>query len=177
MPSVPSERDTRFAAWLAEHRGISLKIARAYAANPQDQADLHQELLLQVWLSAATFRGQSKPSTWIYRVCLNTALTWRRDEKQYRSRLVAQETLPELPAGEARPGATHEDAELVAQLYAAIRGMEAVDRSLLLLALDGLSYGEMAEITGLTENHVGVALNRARTRLAARLKGVRDELE
>jgi RNA polymerase sigma-70 factor (ECF subfamily) len=170
-------RDDRFTTWLEEHRGIFLKIARAYAAASLDQADLLQEMQLQVWRSLASFRGQARPSTWIYRVCLNTALTWRRDEQQHRSRVQTNEQLPEFPSNESRPGWSHEEAELLGQLYAAIRQLALAERSLVLLALDGLSYREMAEVTGLTENHVGVALTRARDKLAARLKGIRDELE
>src|SRR2546421_732264 len=72
------QRGARFTAWLTDYRGIILKIVHSYAAEAADQADLFQEVLLQIWRSLPGFRGQAKPSTWIYRVGLNTALTWRR---------------------------------------------------------------------------------------------------
>jgi RNA polymerase sigma-70 factor (ECF subfamily) len=66
---------------------------------------------------------------------------------------------------------------LIERLYAAIRIMPGLERALVLLMLDDLSYREMAEITGLTENQVGVGLTRARKRLAGLMKGVIDEVE
>jgi RNA polymerase sigma-70 factor (ECF subfamily) len=172
-----SQRADRLTAWLEAHRAIPHKIARAYAQSPADQADLVQEMTLQLWRSAANFREEAKPSTWIYRVCLNTALSWRRDFLR-RERPLARETdLARIEAPTASPAEWAGDRELLEKLYAAIRALPEFDRALVLLALDGLAYREMAEIAGLTENHVGVALNRARRRLAGLLKGVADELE
>ena len=174
--SIDAERETRFTAWLTEHRGIMHKIAHAYAVEPADQADLLQEILLQLWRSLSAFREQAKPSTWIYRVCLNTAMTWKRGEKKRRDLAAPEWSLSEVPASDPRPGWTHEETELLGQLYKAVRELPPTDRSLVLLALDGTSYREISDITGLTENHVGVALTRARQKLAERLKGVRHEL-
>ena len=70
-----------------------------------------------------------------------------------------------------------EQAELLEELYAAIRELSPADRSLVLLSLEGLSYRDISEVTGFTENQVGVTLTRARGKLAERLKGVRHELE
>lgn len=177
MNPTAAAHDRQFCAWLGEHRGIFVKIARAYASEPEDQRDLLQEMQLQVWRSLGSFRGQAQPSTWIYRVCLNTALAWCRAERRQPSSSADAPELPtEIPSDEGRPGHSHEKAELLLQLYAAIRQLAPAERSLVLLLLDGLSYREISEITGLTENHVGVALTRARGRLAEKLKGIRDEL-
>src|SRR6202142_2247371 len=78
LMTPPAERESLFQHWLEAHRGIVVKVTRSFAPRPADAADLQQELLLQLWLSLPNFAGQAKPSTWIYRVCLNTALTWRR---------------------------------------------------------------------------------------------------
>lgn len=173
---APDQRETRFTAWVTEHRGILHKIARAYAAEPADRADLLQEMALQLWRALPAFRQEAKPSTWIYGVCLNTALTWRRDERKRRSLTSGGWNLVESPSADPRPGWSQEEAELLHQLFHAIRELPPADRSLVVLALDGMSYREMGEITGLTENHVGVALTRARQKLAERLKGIRHEL-
>lgn len=170
------QREARLTTWLAEFRGIMLKISRAYAAEAADQADLFQEMALQLWRSLPAFREQAAPATWVYRVCLNTAMTWRRDTGRQRRDLVPGANLEEMSAPTASPAASAGERELLAQLYGAIQTLPDFDRALVLLALDGLAYREMAEITGLTENHVGVALTRARQRLATRLKGVTDEL-
>ena len=165
-----------FLDWLATHRGIVVKVARSFAQSPVDAADLQQELLLQLWLSLPKFAGEAKPSTWTYRVCLNTALTWRRGKARRESRMFADADLTRIPAEAASPAECAGEREVVGKLYAAIRAMPDPDRALVLLLLDGLAYREIAEITGLTENHVGVALTRARKRLAMLMEGVVDEV-
>ena len=167
----------RFDAWLAEHRGIVYKLARVYAPLPADEADLVQEMLVQLWRSLANYREQCRPSTWTYRVCLNTALTWHRGERR-RQTVTAPAALPsaELRSLEPRPGWTVEQAELLERLFEAMRSLRPSERALIVLSLDGLSYREIGEVTGLSENHVGVALTRTRKKLSTMLEGVRDEL-
>jgi RNA polymerase sigma-70 factor (ECF subfamily) len=175
--SPPAPPEATFRVWIEDHRGVFVKVARAYARGEHEVAELQQEMMFQVWLSLPRFAGQAKPSTWIYRVCLNTALTWRRGTERRERRIDRAADPTALPAEAATPAETVGDRELLEKLYAAIHALAEVDRALVLLSLDGLAYREIAEVTGLTENHVGVALTRARQRLAARLKGVADELE
>jgi RNA polymerase sigma-70 factor (ECF subfamily) len=175
--SPPADRQSVFQSWLETHRGIVIKVARSFAPAAADVADLQQELLLQLWLSLPNFSGQSQPSTWIYRVCLNTALTWRRGTTRRENRMESRADLGVMAAPVASPAEHAGDHEIIEKLYASIHALPMFDRALVLLSLDGLAYREIAEITGLTENHVGVALTRARKRLAALLKGVTDELE
>lgn len=176
MSPTPAH-ESLFKAWLEEHRGIVVKVTRSFAPNAFDAADLEQEILLQLWLSAASYAGQAKPSTWIYRVCLNTALSWRRGATRREKRIEPGADLSRFAAHAPSPADSAGQRELLAQLYAAIQAMPDFDRALILLSLDGLAYREIAEVTGLTENHVGVALTRARQRLANLMKGVTDELE
>ncbi|MBS0630558.1 MAG: RNA polymerase sigma factor [Verrucomicrobia bacterium] len=171
------DHTVQFKAWLEEHRGILVKVERAYAATAADQADLQQELKLQLWISLRNYSGQAKASTWIYRVCLNTAMTWRRGTARREARIEVGADLDRTGDEAASPAQQADDREMLEQLYAAIHALPEADRALILLALDGLAYREIAEITGLKENHVGVALSRARQRLAAQMKGVIDELE
>jgi RNA polymerase sigma-70 factor (ECF subfamily) len=174
--SPTSSPESLFQAWLEEHRGIVVKVTRSFASTPADAADLHQELLLQLWISLSSYAGQAKPSTWIYRVCLNTALTWRRGASRREKRIEPEADIARVATEAASPAERAGERELLEKLYAAIHALPGFDRALVLLSLDGLAYREIAEITGLTENHVGVALTRARKRLAALLKGVTDEL-
>jgi RNA polymerase sigma-70 factor, ECF subfamily len=166
-----------FQSWLDAHRGLVVKVARSFASTPADVGDLQQELLLQLWLALPSFEGQAKVSTWIYRVCLNTALTWRRGTRRREGRLDRDADLTHFATDSASPAEHTGDRELLDQLYAAIHALPDADRALVLLLLDGLPYREIAEITGLTENHVGVALTRARKRLAAQMKGLINELD
>jgi RNA polymerase sigma-70 factor, ECF subfamily len=176
---MPPDRrhETRFQDWLREHRGIFHRIARAYAATVEDEADLFQEMLVQLWHSLSGFRDQCQPVTWVYRVCLNTALGWRRGADRRAAAIkLSAEDLATLRSLEPRPGWTHENQELLDQLYRRIRALPPGERSLVLLSLDGLSYREISDLVGLTENHIGVVLTRARRKLAEELKEVRDEL-
>jgi RNA polymerase sigma-70 factor, ECF subfamily len=168
--SPPDKRESLFQAWLAEHRGIVVKVARSFAPVPADAADLQQEMLLQLWTSLSSFAGQAKPSTWIYRVCLNTALTWRRGTARRERHIEPGADLSVLAAATASPADHTGEREMLDNLYNAIHALPMFDRALMLLALDGLAYREIAEITGLTENHVGVSLTRARQRLAEQIK-------
>ncbi len=177
MMRSSADRDATFKAWLGEHRGIVVKVTRSFASALADAADLEQELLLQLWISVSSYAGQAKPSTWIYRVCLNTALTWRRGTVRRDKRLDPEADIGRIATEAASPAERAGQRELLEKLYAAIQTLPQFDRALVLLSLDGLAYREIAEITGLTENHVGVALTRARQRLAQHLKGVTDELE
>ena len=172
-----SSPESLFQAWLEEHRGIIVKVTRSFASAPADAADLQQELLLQLWISLSSFAGQAKPSTWIYRVCLNTAMTWRRGAARREKRLEPGADIAHVAADAASPADRAGEQELLEKLYAAIHALPDFDRALVLLSLDGLTYREIAEITGLTENHVGVALTRTRKRLAELMKGVTNELE
>lgn len=170
------DQEVIFRRWIEEHAGLMFKVVRGCASTPQDQDDLLQDILLQIWSSIPAFRGEAKETTWIYRVAFNTALAWRRAERRRREgyeRFLRFEVSPQ-----AQP--SHVDLLLeqdtVERLYAAIRELPKVDASLALMHLDGVSYQEMAEVLGISENYVGVKLNRIRKQLADQLKGANDGL-
>lgn len=170
------EQETILRRWLAEHLGLMLKVVRGCAASPADQDDLFQDVCLQVWSSIPAFRGEAKETTWIYRVAFNTALAWRRVERRRRE---GHETFLRFDVSpQSQP--SHLDSppeqEIVERLYAAIRQLPKMDAALALMHLDGLSYQEMAEVVGISENYIGVKLNRIRHQLADQLKGANNEL-
>lgn len=167
----PAAHHALFAAWLRDHAGLLHRVANAFATGT-DRDDLMQELLLALWRAVPVFAGASKPSTFIHRVAHNAALTWRRGAVTYTRHLERFAAEPALASAAPRPG---EDEALVA-IYAAIHRLPPVDRSLLLLHLDGLGYAAIAEIHGLSENHVGVRLTRLRQRLTQLLQETTDEL-
>lgn len=172
-----AEQQSQFQVWLEQHRGIIIKVTRSFAQSPHDLADLQQEVLLQLWNSVPAFAGEAKLSTWIYRVCLNTALTWRRGTGRRERRIEPHADLAQIAVDAASPADAEDRRDLLEKLYAGIHAMPDFERALVLLMLDGLPYREIAEITGLTENHVGVALTRARRHLAEQMKGTTHELE
>ena len=171
------DQEQQFSQWLREHGAILHHVVNGFAAG-DDRNDLLQEVMLAVWKSIPHFRGHAKPGTYLYRVCHNAALLWIRTQKNYRQRLqrfeasAAAFALPDPGAGE--DSLTD---ERLASLYAAIRVLKPLDRSLILLFLDGLSYREMAEVLGLSESHVGVKINRIKNQLTRILKGDPNEHE
>lgn len=161
--------ELRFRQWLSEHKGLLVKVVRAFAEGPADQDDLLQEILLQVWTSLPNFRDDSKPTTWLYRVALNTALAWKRSEKKRRPTQNSF-SISEVVA----PGDTSAEAErndrVIDQLYAAIRALPPAKRALVVLYLDGFTYREISDVVGISESNVGVSLNRIKKELAAAVK-------
>ena len=167
------DRDTQFLTLVTQHRALLCKVCRAYARTPADREDLHQEILVQVWRALPGFRGDAQPTTWLYRVALNTAISFQRKQRTRRSYMVDAEPLPDqwqatcpLPIDDL---ATREQLD---RLYAAIDRLNAIEKAIILLALDDLPYRDIAAVTGLTENNVGVRVHRIKNKLATYLTEV-----
>ncbi len=161
--------------WLDEHSSSVVKVARAYTLTSDETQDLAQEILLQAWQSLPKFAGKSKASTWFYRVALNTAMNWHRKDKPRRA---SQQSLLEVQAlatDESNCAEQVQHRDTVEQLYKAIHQLPKTDAALVLLYLDELSYREMAEVLGISENNVGVKLNRAKKALGELMNGSSHE--
>jgi len=156
------EQQHIFETWLSRYKGLFFKIVRTYAVSQMDMDDLFQEVIIQVWKSVPAFREACSVSTWVYRIAINTALTWIRKEGRHRQVEGIGESALLLREGDVAPD------ERLAWLYEAIRQMDAIDRSIALLLLEGFSYKEMAVIMGITETNVGVKINRIKKRLIAK---------
>ncbi len=167
-----AEQQQRFADWIRDHSAILHHIVNGFAAG-DDRDDLLQEVLLAVWKSVPAFRDHAKSTTYLYRVCHNAALLWIRREKNYRKRV---ESFVASAPPDFAPEADSQVEERLGHLYHAIHQLRPVDRSLILLSLDGLSYHEMAGVLGLSESNVGAKLNRIKTQLTQSLKGKEHEL-
>lgn len=153
------DRGGQFGDWMRAHLGVLHRISRAFA-EPADQLDLLQELMIAVWKAQPAFRGQSSPVTFIWKVAHNRALTWRRREsgRTARDATTARDMAVLGPGDEG-------DAALLDRLYAAIRKLGPLDRSIMLLSLEGAAYRDIAALHGLTETNVGARLTRARRQL------------
>ncbi len=150
-----------FDEWMANHQGIIVKIVRSFTTRAADSEDLTQDIMLAIWRSISSFRGDAKPSTWIWRIALNQAISWQRATGDEQVDLAAVRSATRDVAA---------DGLLVDRIYEAIRSLAPIDRSLIMLSLDGFSYAETSNITGLTETNVGARLTRARTRLTQLLE-------
>ena len=169
-----AEYEDRFRQWLAEHTGLMIKVVRSFAASAEDQDDLFQEILLQVWVSVPAFREEAKPATWIYRVALNTALNWHRGENKCRqSHALLAGVRPRADTVNCEVSIL-EQQEALERLYEEIRKLRKIDSSLIVMYLDGLTYREMADVLGISENNVGVRINRVKKQLAESMKGGAD---
>lgn len=148
--------ESQFIQHIGQHQHIIHKICRLYRDSREDREDLFQEIVFQLWKSASTFEGRSKFSTWMYRIALSTAVAGFRKKTPA---IVYPETLPE------QTEAPDEKQVQSEQLMEAVKKLDDADKALIALYLEDLSYQEIAEITGISENYVGVKLNRIKTKL------------
>lgn len=153
--------DQEFLELVNKHQPVIYKVCRMYADTAEDRRDLFQETLYQLWRSYPSFKGRSNFGTWMYRIALNTAITALRRQRRkleyvevdddIEQKLISQHTLGE--------------AQRTNLLNRAIQTLNPIERALVMLYLENLSYKEMSEILGLSENNVGVKLNRIKTKL------------
>jgi RNA polymerase sigma-70 factor (ECF subfamily) len=122
--------------------------------------DLFQEIVLQLWKSFSSFRGESKISTWMYRIALNTAISGFRKQ----TRLVKTEDLREMHLNISDTGHDDHD-ENFQKLQWAIRQLSEIERAMIMMALEEIPYEEIAETIGITQNNVRVRMNRIREKL------------
>lgn len=117
---------------------------------------------MQVWRSVPAFRNESLVSTWLYRIALNTAIKWLKKERKHN----ATDSLGDVHYVLSEE-MTRAD-ERLTWLYEEIYRLDEIDRSVILLLLDGFSYKEMADILGISESNVGVKINRIKKELVAK---------
>lgn len=153
---MPTEKE--FLELIKQNQGIIRKLVGLYAKNEEDKKDLYQEILLQSWKAFSKFRGDSKFSTWLYKVSLNTILTANRKV----SLTDYKDSVDEDAAVVAHSSVAQEDARVLKQ---AIRGLNETDKAIISLHLDGYGNGEISEIMGIGVNHVAVKLHRIKSQL------------
>ena len=137
---------------------------RSFAESQDDYNDLFQEILIRVWESVPRYRAETSPPSWVYRIALNRALTWVRTESRHRGKFDFQIEVESLSAS-----LDERERDLLTDLYSELRRLPEIDRSLVLLQLDGFSYKEIANITGLTTSNVGVRISRLKQALSERM--------
>jgi RNA polymerase sigma-70 factor (ECF subfamily) len=157
--------ETQFLELVNGNRQKILRICRVYAWTVADQEDLYQEVLFQIWRALPGLQAKAHANTWLYRVALNTAISFVRKKNVGNRNAVpvAQEEMRELI--EQRQPLALERNPQIDKLYEAIGKLDKVERGLVTLFLEDLSYEEMAEVLGLNASHVGVMLHRAKKKL------------
>ena len=152
--------EKRFVSLINDHQGLIHKICILYENDPEVRNDLFQEIVLQLWKSFSSFRGEAKISTWMYRIALNTAIS--RFRKQ--TRLVKTEDLRELHLNISDSGGDDRE-ENFQKLQWAIRQLSEIERAMIMMALEEIPYDEIAETVGITQNNVRVRMKRIREKL------------
>lgn len=160
LANKPMQTDKDFIQSIALHQNIVHKVCNLYMDNEQDKKDLFQEIVLNAWKGVKNFRGEAKFSTWLYRVALNTAITFYRKEK-FQVRTTAYHA---QYAESITDHLLQEDDQLTA-MHKAIANLSAVDKGLVMLYLEDYSYNDIAEIMGISANHVAVKMNRIKIKL------------
>jgi RNA polymerase sigma-70 factor (ECF subfamily) len=158
---IDADRKSRFLELIEQNQDIVHKICGLYARNADDRRDLGQEIVFQLWKSYQSFRGDSKFTTWMYKVALNTALLNSRRNR----RSVRTESLKDQHGNIPFEAASQERHGRIRGLYEAIYQLPALDRAIILLCLEQFSYREISGLVGISESNVSVRLVRIKKKL------------
>jgi RNA polymerase sigma factor (sigma-70 family) len=157
--------EEQFISIIKEHEGLIYKVAKLYTSGIEDEQDLYQEIIYQLWKSFPSFKNDSKISTWMYRVALNTSIANLNKAKKRGVQMPIDETLlnrPDIPDMLKQ--------ERVDQLYSVIKKLDPIDKGIIILHLEGNNYDEIAAITGFTSTNVGTRLGRIKQKLISQIK-------
>jgi RNA polymerase sigma-70 factor (ECF subfamily) len=157
---LTAEQEKSFVTLIKEHQGLIHKVCIMYEADREARNDLFQEVVLQLWRSFPTFRGEAKITTWMYRIALNTAISGLRK----LGRKIKTEELGEYHFNISENNQNNSEEELQ-KLQWAIRQLSEIERAMIMMALDEIPYEEIAEAIGITQNNVRVRMNRIREKI------------
>jgi len=169
LKATPAD-ERKFLELVNENRNRILRVCRVYAWNAADQEDLYQEILFQTWRGLPDLKEKQFANTWLYRVAINTAISFVRKRASRSDRLVHCDPADLKHAVESRQGAEEGADDRMADLYAAIYKLDPLEKALITLFLEDFTYGQIAEATGITSNNVGVMLHRAKKKLSGLMK-------
>ena len=170
------KKEDQFNHIVVENEERIKRICGYYNSNEDDQKDMYQEVLINIWKSLDNFRGESAINTWIYRVAVNTALTYTGKAYKHMKLMVSADT-QNLSTVYADEGVETKQAEEkhLENLQNELNMLSVIDKSLISLMLEGLSMREIADVIGITEANVKVKIHRIKTQLKTNLTGGRYE--
>ena len=166
LPGIVNQDE--FLLLINQHRAMLHKVCNVYCHSEQDRQDMFQEIIIQLWKAYPNFRGDSKFSTWLYRIALNTAISDLR-KQQRRVKMIYTE---EAPFNISADDKDSEKEEQLQQLYKAIAGLGEIEKAIVMLYLEDKSYDEMEEILGINQNNLRVKMNRVKEKLRKLTKSV-----
>ena len=155
-----SSKEKEFSQLIKDNQGLIIKVSRLYTNTSEDEEDLFQEIVLQLWRSYDTFKGDSKISTWMYRVALNTAITlFRKKTKSPKTDELLDFHYKDFLEDD------DEQQQKISLLYKVIKMLPNVERAIVMMYLDDLPYRDIAENLGITEVNARVKMNRLKKTL------------
>lgn len=155
---------SRFIKVIKENEGLIYKITTLYTNSDQDRRDLYQEIVYQLWKSFGSFKEQSKLSTWMYRVALNTAIyTLKQTKKRIDHSPI------DLKTDQLADEADRHEEERIKLLYEHIQMLNLLEKGIILLYLEGKSQQEIASIVGISISNVGTKISRIRAKLKSQI--------
>lgn len=157
--------EQEFLALITQHKGILYKVSRMYFDKLEDQQDLFQEIILQLWKSLDSFKGNSQFSSWMYRVALNTAIVFFKKEKRKPDKYNSKNIEPI-----AYDAYNNEQDQQLVHFYKAVKELNKIEKALILQYIEGFSGKEIAENLGLSEVNVRVRINRTKSKLQEIIK-------
>jgi RNA polymerase sigma-70 factor (ECF subfamily) len=164
-PTHPDEQ--QFLELVTENRNRILKVCRVYAWNSADQDDLYQEILFQIWRGLPALKEKQFANTWLYRVAINTAISFVRKRSSRSDRVIHFEHADLTRKIESQQTAEKPADDRLTNLYTAIYKLDPLEKALVTLFLEDLTYEQIAEATGISASNVGVMLHRAKKKLSS----------
>lgn len=165
MNSTPAD-EHKFLELVNENRNRILRVCRVYAWNSADQDDLYQEILFQIWRGLPGLKEKQFANTWLYRVAINTAISFVRKRASSSDRVVHFEHADLTRTIESRQATDENTDDRIANLYNAIYKLNPLEKALVTLFLEDFTYEQIAEAMGISATNVGVMLHRAKKKLS-----------
>jgi len=157
-----SRQKEEFLALISEHQDLIRKVAAMYYKNQADQEDAFQEILVNLWKAYPTFRGESKITTWMYRVALNTVISGFRKASNRVHRNRSDVNISDELIKPDREQVSSDDIDV---LYQSIDRLTDIEKAVIMLYMEEKTYDDIAEIMGMTRTNVGVKINRIKKKL------------
>ena len=163
---MKSTKEIEFVTQIEKHQNLIHKICRLYSNGDAEHKDLFQEITIQLWKAYPKFRGDSKFSTWMYRVGINTAISLYRKSKLRIQSYSFDDVSYKIPQTE-----TYDDTQdqQLKSIYAALKQFNDIDKAVIFLYLEDKSYKEISEMIGITEVNARVKMNRIKKKLKTQL--------
>lgn len=157
--------EKEFLLLIGTHKGILYKVSRMYIDTEDDQADLRQDIIFQFWKSIGKFKGDSEFSSWMYRVAINTSITFFKVEKRRPDKVDLK-----LDLDITDEINTDVKESQLAHFYNAVKVLNKIEKAIILLFIEGYSHNEIAKQLGLSSENTRVKLNRIKQKIKSVIK-------